>query len=86
MVAVSMRKAESGRPIQSPAVWCSSKRAVGFSTIPTEQSAVACMLGGPDRRTLFILTSKGTKPERVAGAGTGRIETVRVEVPGAGLP
>jgi sugar lactone lactonase YvrE len=54
--------------------------------IPTEQSAVACMLGGPDRRTLFILTSKGTKPERVAGAGTGRIETVRVEVPGAGLP
>ncbi len=54
--------------------------------IPTEQSAVACMLGGPDRRTLFILTSRGTKPERVAGAGTGRIETVRVEVPGAGLP
>lgn len=54
--------------------------------IPTEQSAVACMLGGPDRRTLFILTSKGTKPDRVAGAGTGRIETVRVEVPGAGLP
>ena len=54
--------------------------------IPTEQSAVACMLGGPDRRTLFIVTSKGTKPERVAGAGTGRIETVRVEVPGAGLP
>ena len=54
--------------------------------IPTEQSAVACMLGGPDRRTLFILTSKGTKPERVAGAESGRIEMVRVEVPGAGLP
>ena len=54
--------------------------------IPTEQSAVACMLGGDDRRTLHILTSKGTKPERVAGAGTGRIETVRVEVPGVGLP
>lgn len=54
--------------------------------IPTEQSAVACMLGGHDRRTLHILTSKGTKPERVAGAGTGRIETVRVEVPGVGLP
>jgi len=54
--------------------------------ITTEQSAVACMLGGEDRRTLHILTSKGTKPERVAGAGTGRIETLRVEVPGVGLP
>ena len=54
--------------------------------IPTEQSAVACMLGGHDRRTLFILTCRGTKPERVAGAGTGRIETVQVEVPGAGRP
>ena len=54
--------------------------------VATEQSAVACMLGGDDGRTLFILTSKGTKPERVAGAGTGRVETIRVEVPGAGRP
>jgi len=54
--------------------------------VATEQSAVACTLGGDDGRTLFILTSKGTKPERVAGTGTGRVETIRVEVPGAGRP
>jgi len=41
--------------------------------------AFACMLGGPDRDILFICTS--TK-ERV----NGRIEYVKVNVPGAGLP
>lgn len=54
--------------------------------MPTDRSAVACALGGDDRMTLYVLTSKGTRPERVAGAGTGRIETVRVEVPGIGWP
>jgi sugar lactone lactonase YvrE len=43
---------------------------------------IAVMLGGPDRRTLFVCTSQFGK--RLPG--TGRIETVRVEVPGAGLP
>ncbi|HET58274.1 MAG TPA: hypothetical protein ENN35_07530 [Deltaproteobacteria bacterium] len=40
----------------------------------------ACMLGGTDRRTLFVCTS---------GAGPfdgGRIEVVEVEVPGTGFP
>jgi sugar lactone lactonase YvrE len=54
--------------------------------VPTDRSAVACALGGDDRRTLYVLTSKGTRPERVAGAATGRIESVRVEVPGVGWP
>ncbi len=43
---------------------------------------LAVMLGGPDRQTLFICTSRmGGR-----GPGKGRIETVRVDVPGAGLP
>jgi sugar lactone lactonase YvrE len=54
--------------------------------IATSQSAIACMLGGPGRRTLFILTSLGTDPEQLKAAPTGRIERVEVSVAGAGLP
>lgn len=48
--------------------------------------AYACMLGGPERRTLFVLTAKSSTPEEVQTQKAGRIETVEVEVPGAGLP
>ena len=42
----------------------------------------AAMLGGRDRRILFVCTSIfGDSPP-----GSGRIETVQVDVPGAGLP
>ena len=54
--------------------------------IPTSQSAIACMLGGPERRMLFVLTAAGTDPEKLKAAPTGRIEMVEVPVPGAGLP
>lgn len=46
----------------------------------------ACMLGGKDGRTLYLCTAKTTGPELVKGISTGWIETVRVEVPHAGLP
>lgn len=49
------------------------------------RGAYACMLGGADRRTLFLCTSTLSGP-KTALERTGRIETVRVEVPGAGLP
>jgi sugar lactone lactonase YvrE len=48
--------------------------------------AVACMLGGEDRRTLFLCTAKTTLQDLGQGKSVGWIETVRVEVPGAGLP
>ena len=57
-----------------------------LESIPTGQSAVACALGGEDRRTLYVLTSRGTKPSKVAGMATGRIEAATVDVPGVGLP
>jgi sugar lactone lactonase YvrE len=47
--------------------------------------AFACMLGGADRRTLFVCTSTGSGPA-MADKRDGAIEIVRVEVPGAGLP
>ena len=48
--------------------------------------AYACMLGGPERRTLFILTAESSNPDEVRARATGRIEIVEVDVPGAGLP
>jgi sugar lactone lactonase YvrE len=54
--------------------------------IPTDpRRAYACMLGGDDRRTLFLCTNIGSGPE-IGEKREGRIEFVRVDVPGAGLP
>lgn len=47
---------------------------------------VACMLGGQDRRTLFLLTAEATVQDLMQGKAKGYIETVRVDVPGAGIP
>jgi sugar lactone lactonase YvrE len=54
--------------------------------IPVATQAFACMLGGPDRRTLFVCTAEESHPERSRAKRTSRIEMVRVDVPGAGLP
>lgn len=49
-------------------------------------NAYACMLGDPDRMTLYICTAATTPEELNQGKSTGFIESVRVEVPGVGLP
>jgi sugar lactone lactonase YvrE len=49
-------------------------------------AAFACMLGGEDRKTLFICTAPDHVPEEVRKQRGGRIETIQVDVPGAGLP
>jgi sugar lactone lactonase YvrE len=46
----------------------------------------ACMLGGTDRRTLFLVTSETHDPTEALAKRSGRIETVEVDVPGAGMP
>ena len=51
-----------------------------------EPMAIACMLGGADRRTLFVLTSPSIEPDECRRVRGARIERVRVEVPGAGFP
>lgn len=48
--------------------------------------AIACMLGGSDRRTLFALTSSSIEPDACRRTRSARIERLRVEVPGAGRP
>ena len=56
--------------------------------IPVETNAYACMLGGDDLKTLFICTSNasGVDPESALREKSGKIETIKVEVPGAGRP
>ena len=50
-----------------------------------DRGAYACMLGGENRRTLFVCTNIDSGPE-VALRRTGKIEVTTVNVPGAGLP
>ena len=46
----------------------------------------ACMLGGEDRRTLFICTAGSATPDEVRALPDGKIEIIDVEVCGTGLP
>jgi sugar lactone lactonase YvrE len=46
----------------------------------------ACALGGPDRKTLFLCTAETHHPDECVEKRTGKIETVQVEVAGAGWP
>lgn len=52
----------------------------------TSQIAFACMLGGDDRRSLFVMTAPTSDPTEVADHHEGRIEVVEVAVAGAGRP
>lgn len=52
--------------------------------VSVESNAYACMLGNHDRRTLFVLTAGASNPRKIEAGG--RIETIEVEIPGAGLP
>ena len=49
-------------------------------------AATACMLGGADGRTLLITASDSHDRNVISKHPSGRLFTVRVEVPGAGLP
>jgi sugar lactone lactonase YvrE len=56
------------------------------ATVECSQHVYACMLGGEDRRTLFIMTSGSSDRFEIADKTEGRIEAVRVDVAGAGTP
>jgi sugar lactone lactonase YvrE len=54
---------------------------IKFDTMP-----IACALGGPGRRTLFMLTSDSINPDECRAKKASKIWTREVAVPGAGLP
>jgi sugar lactone lactonase YvrE len=51
-----------------------------------DRTAIACTLGGPERRTLFLLSSTDAYPKRLIGTNLSSLDAVTVDVPGAGLP
>ena len=54
-------------------------------TVDTGRPAFACMLGGTDRKRLFICTASGSGAD-AASNRDGRIEYTDVKIAGAGLP
>jgi sugar lactone lactonase YvrE len=54
--------------------------------IPTGLEAIACMLGGKDRQTLFVCTAHSRDPVFCRAQHVARIEAVEVDVAGAGWP
>jgi sugar lactone lactonase YvrE len=54
--------------------------------VDVSRRAIACALGGPDRKTLFCATSDSFEPEACRAARRGAIEVARVDVAGAGFP
>lgn len=57
-----------------------------IDTIATDQHCYACMLGGDDGTTLFMLTAASSAVDIASTARSGRIVTARVDVPRAGWP
>jgi sugar lactone lactonase YvrE len=58
-----------------------------LQTIDLDRGCFACMLGGPDRRTLFLVVREWGGMESTAeGARTGQVLTTPAPVPGAGWP
>lgn len=55
-------------------------------SVGEHRQAFACMLGGPSGRTLHLCTASTSVPAKCRDRRDGRIETVVVDVPGAGWP
>jgi sugar lactone lactonase YvrE len=51
-----------------------------------EAMPIACALGGPGRRTLFVLTSESINPDECRAKRSARVWTREVAVSGAGWP
>lgn len=78
-------------------VWTSMSQAHQFQRIAAggavtdridmgDRTPVACVLGGPSRRILFLLSSSEAYSDRRKDLKLSRLDAVTVGVPGAGLP
>ncbi len=58
-----------------------------LQTIDLDRGGFACMLGGPERTTLFMLTAEWRGPQRMtAGSRTGKLLIIEAPAPGVGRP
>ncbi|HWE65811.1 MAG TPA: SMP-30/gluconolactonase/LRE family protein [Acidimicrobiales bacterium] len=54
--------------------------------VVTSQGCFACMLGGDDRLTLYLVTAASSDAAKARAERNGALEQIRTTVPGAGLP
>jgi sugar lactone lactonase YvrE len=57
-----------------------------LQTVELDRGCFACMLGGQDRRTLFVVAREWHGVDVGQGAGTGKVLTTVAPAPGAGWP
>jgi sugar lactone lactonase YvrE len=58
-----------------------------LETIELDRGCFACMLGGPDGRTLFLVATEWRGTEHMRdGMRTGQLLTVQAPAPGVGWP
>jgi sugar lactone lactonase YvrE len=58
-----------------------------LQTVSLDRGCFACMLGGADRRTLFMMAAEWRGPENMAdGARTGQLLTIEAPARGVGWP
>jgi sugar lactone lactonase YvrE len=59
-----------------------------LQTVDVDRGCFACVLGGPDGRSLFIVAAvwQGMAEAELVTPGSGRVLVTEVEVPGAGWP
>ena len=57
-----------------------------MQVIDLDRGCFACMLGGPDRRTLFMIVNEWGGAENMGGARKGQVLSVEALVPGIGWP
>jgi sugar lactone lactonase YvrE len=58
-----------------------------LQTVVLDRGCFACMLGGPDRRTLFMMAAEWHGPENMfAGPKTGQVLAIPAPAPGIGWP
>jgi sugar lactone lactonase YvrE len=59
-----------------------------LQTVDLDRGGFACVLGGPDRTTLFIVAAqwRGMTDAQMVAPGSGQVLATEVSVPGAGWP
>lgn len=54
--------------------------------IDVPDTALACVLGGDDRKTLYMMTSADLDPEKCVAKRSAKVLAMTVDIPGAGRP
>jgi len=60
-----------------------------LQTINLDRGCFACMLGGPDKKTLFLIATEWRGMDKIpelALARTGKVLTIEAPAPGVGWP